>query len=196
MRSVGRRRQRGQSLVEFTMVVPIVLMLVLSIAEFGVAYGTNMSLVEATREGARVGAILGNGSDSLGCASAGSGNVDPQIMLAVQRVVESPGSGITLANVNWVYIYKSDGTGGPTTYDKYTVSVGNGGTICGATLDFVLQGTAGWAASTRSAASPADSLGVMINYSYKMFTPMAAVAGWVGMSTMTMVDSTVMDIEP
>lgn len=196
MRLVRRRWQRGQSLVEFTMIIPIVMTLTLGIAEFGVAYGTNMTLIEATREGARVGAVLGNGSNSFGCSGlTGAANVDPQIMLAVQRVVESPGSGIVLANIDWVEIYKSDASGGVGAYDKYTVRVGGGGTFCGATLDF-LQGNVGWNASTRSAAAPADSLGVVIQYEYHLFTPLSSLTGLFGASTITMLDSTVMDIEP
>ena len=89
-----RRHSRGQSLVEFTLVVPVIMMMALTIAEFGVAFGTNMTLIEATREGARVGAVLSNGSGNNGLPGCtGAANVDPQIILAVQRVVESPGSG-------------------------------------------------------------------------------------------------------
>ena len=43
LRRYRRLGQRGQSLVEFTMIVPIILMMALTIAEFGVAFGTNMT---------------------------------------------------------------------------------------------------------------------------------------------------------
>ena len=192
MRPVKGRWRKAQSLVEFTMVLPLVMTFALSIAEFGVAYGTNMSLIEATREGARVGAVLGNGSGSLGCSGAtGSANVDPQILLAVQRVLESPGSGIVMTTIDSVQIYNAD----TSAKDTYTYAP-NSGTVCGATLDFLISGSAGWAASARSAAAPADSLGVRIQYRYKMFTPLSALTGLVGLNTITMVDSTVMDIEP
>ena len=57
------------------------------------AIGTNMSLVLATREGARVGASLVNGGGALGCG-AGSPReplVDPQIIASVERGLTSPG---------------------------------------------------------------------------------------------------------
>jgi hypothetical protein len=191
---VKQRRQRAQALVEFALIVPIIMMMALSIAEFGVAYGTNMTLIEATREGARVGAVLRDGSTSFGCPGyPGAANVDPQIILAVQRVVESPGSGITLANIDSVIIYKSNGSGGPVASNQW--AVGNGPTVCGAHLDFA-PGGVGWAASTRSAVLPSDSLGVMIRYRYRLFTPLSSLAGLFGAGTITMVDSTVFDLEP
>jgi hypothetical protein len=37
---------------------------------------------------------------------------------------------------------------------------------------------------------------VSIQYKYKLFTPLSAITGLVGLNTITMVDSTVMDLEP
>jgi hypothetical protein len=197
MRALGRRRQRGQSLAEFTLILPIILAMAFSIAEFGVAYGTNMTLIEATREGARVGAVLANGSNSVGCPGAtGALSVDPQVILAVERAIESPGSGITLTKIDWVDIFKSNATGGETTFvNRWTPALGGGPTICGVKLDFV-QGAVNWPAASRSSTLPADSLGVLIQYHYTLFTPLSAVTGLFGTHDITMVDSTVMDIEP
>jgi hypothetical protein len=196
MRAFARRHQRGQSLVEFTLILPIILGMAFSIAEFGVAYGTNMTLIEATREGARVGAVLGNGANSLGCTGAtGAASVDPQVILAVERAIESPGSGITLAKVDWIDIYKANASGGEAAYNRWTPSPGSGPAICGVTLDFT-QGAVNWAASTRTSVLPSDSLGVLIQYHYTLFTPLSAVTGLFGTRDITMVDSTVMDLEP
>jgi hypothetical protein len=182
MRAFTRRHQRGQSLAEFTLILPIILAMVFSIAEFGVAFGTNMTLIEATREGARVGAVLGNGSKSLGCTGAtGSASVDPQVILAVERAVESPGSGITLAKIDWVDIYKSNASGGEALYNRWTPAPAGG---------------PNWHASTRVATVPSDSLGVLIQYHYTLFTPISVVTGLFGTHDITMVDSTVMDLEP
>jgi Flp pilus assembly protein TadG len=190
-----RRWQRAQSLVEFTLILPIIMTLTLSIAEFGMAYGSNMTMVEATREGARVGAVLGNGTNSFGLSGCtGAVNVDPQIMLAVQRVVESPGSGITLANIDWVHIFKSNSTGGEALTNSWTVGSYNSPT-CGFHLDFS-QGSVSWNATARTNVLPADSIGVSIQYRYPLFTPLSAITGLFGLHTITMVDSTVMDLEP
>jgi hypothetical protein len=198
----GRRhgRQRGQSLVEFTMIIPILMTMSMSIAEFGVAFGTNMSMIEATREGARVGAVLVDGSKGLGLptcptGAAGAATVDPQIILAVQRAIESPGSGIALANVDWIHIYKADANGNPfpNTTNEWLVGPS---TACSLNLDFKQVGTVQWPASSRSNALPVASIGVSIEYRYQLFTPLSALTGLFGLHQITMVDSTVMDLEP
>lgn len=199
-RLFGRARQRGQSLVEFTMILPIVLTMTMSIAEFGVAFGTNMSMEEATREGARVGAVLVNGASSFGCPGyTGAANVDPQIVAAVQRAIESPGSGISLAHVDWIHIYKADANGNPVagTINEWTVAptLGTGPTVCGVHLDFV-QGMVGWPAAGRTSTLPATSIGVSVKYEYQLFTPLSALTGLFGVHTITMVDSTSMALEP
>ena len=72
---------------------------------------------------------------------------------------------------------------------------GGGTAACGVNLDFV-QGSVGWNASARTDVLPADSLGVSIQYRYHLFTPLSSLTGLFGASTIVMVDSTVMDLEP
>jgi hypothetical protein len=190
-----RRRERGQSLVEFTMIIPIILTLTMTIAEFGVAFGTNMTMIEATREGARVGAVLVSGANSYGCPGfTGSANVDPQIVAAVQRAIESPGSGIDPSLVDWIHIYAYSNPG---TYNewKYKDSTHTGPSVCGVTLDYY-QASAPWNASSRFATLPVDSIVVAIEYRYQLFTPLSALTGLFGVHQITMVDSTVMAMEP
>lgn len=195
MRAFGRHCQRGQSLVEFTMILPVVLTLAFAIADFGVAFGTNMTLIQATREGARVGAILVNGAKSLGCSGAtGEDSVDPQIIAAVQRAIESPGSGITVANIDWIHIYKSDSTGRETAFNEWKRDTA-GTTICGVKLDFV-EKSVGWKAADRLNTLPVESIGVRMQYHYKLFTPLSAITGLFGLNEIMMVDSTVMALEP
>lgn len=194
----GRRGQRGQSLVEFTLILPTLLLLVLGTAEMGLALNTSMSLVEATREGARVGAALSNGASTIiGCAS-GSTNVDPQIIESVQRVVESPGNGIKRLNIDWIRIFKSDSGGNEVSTNEWrpTVSPGGGPSICGVALDFKLFGTENWPASSRSTTLPVVSLGVKIQYHYTLVTPLNAIFKVFGGGQITMTDQTVMALEP
>jgi Flp pilus assembly protein TadG len=56
----GRKRtlrERGQALVEFALVVPILLILAFGIADFGMGFKTSITVTNATREGARLGAV-------------------------------------------------------------------------------------------------------------------------------------------
>ena len=191
-----RRRQRGQSLAEFTLIIPIIMTMALAIAEFGVAFGTNMTMIEASREGARVGAVLVNGAKALGMASCptGAATVDPQIIFAVQRAIESPGSGINPAFIDWIHIYQADANGNPVPNTTNSWTVGTS-TVCGLPLHFV-QGTVQWNASTRNSTLPVMSIGVAIEYRYQLFTPLSALTGLFGVHQITMVDATVMDLEP
>ena len=78
----------GQGLVEFAMLVPVFLLILLGMLEFGFAFNHNMTLEYATREGARAGAAMANGSqaDRTTCGNGttlGAANVDPLIIAEV-----------------------------------------------------------------------------------------------------------------
>jgi Flp pilus assembly protein TadG len=49
---------KGQELVEYALTLPILLLLILGIVEFGVAIFAYNTIANAAREGARVGAVL------------------------------------------------------------------------------------------------------------------------------------------
>jgi Flp pilus assembly protein TadG len=51
------RSDDGQALVEMAMVLPILIAVVLGIAQFGVAYNNSVTLTDATRAGARKAAV-------------------------------------------------------------------------------------------------------------------------------------------
>lgn len=52
-----RKDENGQSLVEFALVVPVLLLFLLGIVEFGWLFNAKISLTSAAREGARVAAV-------------------------------------------------------------------------------------------------------------------------------------------
>jgi Flp pilus assembly protein TadG len=52
------RGQRGQTMVEFAIVLPIFLMLLLGIAQLGIAFNNYVTLTDGVRAGARYGAVL------------------------------------------------------------------------------------------------------------------------------------------
>jgi TadE-like protein len=51
------QRQNGQAFVEFVIVLPILVMLVLGICQFGLAFYNYLSITDATRVGARAAAV-------------------------------------------------------------------------------------------------------------------------------------------
>ncbi len=52
------REQRGQTMVEFAIVLPILLMLILGIAQLGLTFNNYLALTDGVRAGARYGAVL------------------------------------------------------------------------------------------------------------------------------------------
>lgn len=54
-RREGRRRTRGQSLVEFALILPVFLLIAFAIVDFGLAFDASIGISNAAREGARSG---------------------------------------------------------------------------------------------------------------------------------------------
>jgi len=68
MRPVGHgtnRRRSGQAVVEFALVLPLFMLLLLASVEFGRAYFDLHLLTSAAREGARVGSLPGSLEDDV-----------------------------------------------------------------------------------------------------------------------------------
>jgi Flp pilus assembly protein TadG len=70
-----RRRREGQALVEFALIVPIFLLLVLGVFEFGRAWNVYQVLTDAAREGARV-AVLANSKTAQQRADTASARIN------------------------------------------------------------------------------------------------------------------------
>lgn len=189
-----RTRGRGQSLVEYAMTVPVFLLILLGMLEFGFAFSHHLTMEYSTREGARTGASLANGSATVPCAT-----IDDQVVAAVQRVLTGAGSQVAIGKIGEIRIYKADGTGqelGP----KNVWKPGTGPTVEGAPLKFANVST-GWDACTRknttvSASDRVDSIGVSITYDYDFVTPLGSLMGIVGSAQLHMTDRTVMSLNP
>jgi Flp pilus assembly protein TadG len=64
--------ERGAALVEIAIIMPILLMLVLGVVEFGRAYNTNISVTHAAREGIRAYTITRGSDDAAAATLAGT----------------------------------------------------------------------------------------------------------------------------
>ena len=51
------KNQKGQAMVEFALILPVLLLLIMGIAEFGMMFNAYLSVQNATREGARIGIV-------------------------------------------------------------------------------------------------------------------------------------------
>jgi hypothetical protein len=214
MPHIGVIRQRGgeggQTLVEFSMLVPLFLILLLGMLEFGMAFNHQLTLSYATREGTRIGADLVNGGGTLGCGSGQSpnaANVDSIIVEAVDRILTSAGSPIPLAQVSRIRVFQADQNGADTlNKDNDWVYTASPYTLFdGTQINFKPSGSATWSACSRSNvvghtySNDVDSIGVSISYTYQMTTPLSSalrLVGGAGASSLVMNDATVMQLNP
>jgi len=71
----GRRRVYGQSLVEFALICPVFVMMVMGVVDFGRVFYTYEALANATREGARYCALHAHDTWASNQSSATSSRV-------------------------------------------------------------------------------------------------------------------------
>jgi Flp pilus assembly protein TadG len=66
------KNERGQTMVELALVLPILVVLILGIAQFGVAFNNYVTLTDAARAAARKGAVSRESGNPAGdCQAAG-----------------------------------------------------------------------------------------------------------------------------
>ena len=191
-----RTTERGQGLVEFAMLVPVFMLLLLGLLEFGFVFDHTMTVSYATREGARSGAAFAQGNASIPCA-----NIDQNIIAAVQRVLTAPGSLVDRLNVASITIYKANpvtGDGTPAA-NASNVWTNDGAGNFQAPGTGTNSNTVQWNACSRINGVSPDSLGVAIVYNYKFVTPLSAALGFFGPpggAGLTIRDRTVMALNP
>lgn len=193
-------RELGQGLVEFTLVIPILLLLVVSVAELGLAFGNAHTIGYGSREGARVGSALAKGGVNDCSGGDDPAGVDAALVAAAQRIMKSPGSGIDMANVQEIRVFRATSTGAevPGTTSVWTYSPGGGPEVePGAFLDFT-PGANPWPACIRNNGTNPDSIGVTVRYTYEFVTPMPQVINAIsnGALQLTLSESTVMSLNP
>ena len=63
------RRERGQTMVEFAIIVPILLLVLLAILQFGIVFHNYITVTDAARAGARQAAVGRGMADPVGAAT-------------------------------------------------------------------------------------------------------------------------------
>ena len=75
-----RESERGAAAVEFALLVPILIMLVFGIMEFGRVYNTQATLTNAARESVRVMAISNNQTSARDAAMNAASSLNPTLV--------------------------------------------------------------------------------------------------------------------
>ncbi len=101
MKRVDIRRERGQTMVEFALVLPILCVVLFSIIQFGILYNDYITLTDATRVGARKGAVSRTATNPIAITVAATRNAAQGLKPADLGVTASatawaPGADITV----------------------------------------------------------------------------------------------------
>ncbi len=106
-----RRRDRGAAAVEFALVLPILIMLLLGVIEFGYAMFVQSTIAGAAREGARSLAITQSTSSAIQVAVSAA---QPAVNISGEVTADSSGCSSTpsgLVTVSVAHTYSGIGGG-------------------------------------------------------------------------------------
>jgi hypothetical protein len=184
-----RREERGQALVEFALVLPLLLLLILGVIEFSFVWNSRNTVQFASRDGSMLAAEGGSlpGTDCL-------------VLDRIERDIVSPSRAI---RVQEVMIYWADKNGGQIGSFK-NVYTRTGSTTCDLggsplTVPYTLT-TAGYLEATRcdvlaGCGGPhtgVDTVGVQITYEHRWLTSFVSLTG----SGVTFAETTATRVEP
>ncbi len=159
--------QHGQTLVEFALVFPIFIGLLMAVVEFGFLYNNILTVQFASRQGVSVAAQVG-AEDGADCS----------ILKAVEAALRTP---VNRVNVDAVEIFAADGNGDPIP-GRMNRYVRQGSLDCPGTgtQPYSLAGTEGYPQTDRgdSLVGGLDLVGVHIDYTYHGITPVGAGRTW------------------
>ncbi len=164
-------RERGQSLIEFAIVLPVFMLIIFGLVDVGRLVYTNATLSQAAREGARLAASEANwvGSTHAACVADASGitsarpgaHVCPADVAALKSHIAEAVERMTVAvgPITSVHISCNDGSSDdPAPTGQWTED--SGGNACHDGLGNAVSGTG-------------ELISVRVEYTYDPFTPIA-----------------------
>ena len=173
------RRQRGATIVEAAIVFPVLILTVVGLLEFGLVFKDFLTVSFAAREGARIGALVGNDVDA-----------DCQI---IQGVIGELGTNlVTDGTITHIEIFQADpATGNPGLTNDWTYT-GSDPTDC---LDWTPlpynYPEGNFRNVVAGPSKPLDILGVTISASHDYITNMPPFGGTINLS-----ESAIQRLEP
>ena len=162
----ARAGQDGQGLVEFALVLPIFVLLVTGLIEYGFLYNSVLTVQYAARQGVSVAAEAG-ALDGADCYT----------LKAVEVSLATP---VNRAHVDAVEVFESD-TNGDAVPGRINRYVRSGSLDCpGGDQPYTLVGVEGYPQSFRgnSLSGGLDIVGVRIDFTYFGITPVGAGRSW------------------
>lgn len=100
-----RSTEAGQTLVEFTLVLPMLLILLFAIVDFGRAFYAWNIVTNGAREGARAAAVQGSTSDVNTAVTNATSGLDQTLVTKTYSNVQGPRGETVTVTVNYAYSY-------------------------------------------------------------------------------------------
>lgn len=174
--------ERGASLVEVGLILPILILLAIGLSEIGFLVVDYLTVTNAAREGARTGAAAADYDDPLTGVDA-----DDLILEAV----EEASCNLRFGSLEMVRIFKADGAGNPIAGAINEYSPG-GALDCGSSANsLTCDNLCPWAPGTRDRVPPTlDVLAVEVTFSH------TSVTGLFPFPAVDWIETAVMQIEP
>ena len=178
------KREDGTALIETSLVLPLLLILSLGIAEIGFLAIDYLTVTNAAREGARVGAAAGDYVDTATGLDA-----DDLIIEAIEQVA----CNLEYGTLTEVRVFKADADGNPVDAVNLLNRYAPAGPLqcASASTALTCTNTCPWAVSTRDRKLPGlDQLGIEVRFSHDN------VVGFVPLPTVNWSERAVMRLEP
>lgn len=183
MKRFSRDKERGASLIEASIIVPVLILVVIGILEFGLAFKDYLTVSYLSREGARIGALAGDDT-AADCA----------ILIGIGELA-TPGD---LARIDRIEIYQaSQSTGAQGATNVAVPNPPNDPTQCNVPAqptDGWTITSVGWPATSRNTAvgtNPLDIVGVRVILTRSWITGFGPFDG-----TATVDETTITRMEP
>jgi Flp pilus assembly protein TadG len=176
------RRARGQALVEFALVIPIFMAIVVSLFELSFFLTTRIGLSNAGQDAAQLASEVGKDPDA-----------DFLILQLIEKDISAPMSATWIQSVS---IFKTDLYGNNLGADTYTRSGSFQNTAHTKTVPYTST-SSGYPYTNRRnvIATGVDWIGVTITYRYAWVTPLPALTG-LGSAPAILVQTNTSRLEP
>ncbi|MBK9740086.1 MAG: pilus assembly protein [Actinobacteria bacterium] len=123
-RAIAARKDTGAAAVEFAIIVPVLLLLVLGMLEFSLYMRDYLAVSSSVRVGARIAATGPDSGTVTDCSGLDACHVgDPVFVDAAARAIARAGTAMPQDYINEIWVYQANKSGFPT---NSVPSAGNG----------------------------------------------------------------------
>ena len=99
------KRKRGQAIVEFALILPVFILILLGIMEFGLVFHQYLIVTAASREGARVAALGGTDAETVTMVKASAASINTgQLTTTITPAARVKGQTVSVQVTNPVTI--------------------------------------------------------------------------------------------